>query len=115
MPFRISFENPSCHQPVLVKIRSRISVGRRALVEDGQILSPRKIAGKYRTEPAAIFQIPSDFTQRGEGALWIESEGSQKRLDADLLARERGQVAVQTTQLFDYLQPALLHAANEST
>jgi len=26
---------------------------------------------------------------------------------ADLLARERGQVAVQTTQLLDFLQPAL--------
>jgi NAD(P)H-hydrate epimerase len=26
---------------------------------------------------------------------------------ADLLARARGQVAVQTTQLLDYLQPAL--------
>jgi len=33
---------------------------------------------------------------------------------ADLLARDKGQVAVQTTQLLDYLQPALSHAAHES-
>ena len=31
---------------------------------------------------------------------------------ADLLARDKGQVAVQTTQLFDYLQPALRFAKN---
>jgi ADP-dependent NAD(P)H-hydrate dehydratase / NAD(P)H-hydrate epimerase len=36
-------------------------------------------------------------------------------LAADILARDRGQVAVQTTQLLDYLQPALTHAANESS
>jgi NAD(P)H-hydrate epimerase len=30
---------------------------------------------------------------------------------ADLLARERGQVAVQTTQLFDHLRPALESAS----
>ncbi len=34
-------------------------------------------------------------------------------LAADLLARERGQVAVQTTQLFDYLEPALRFADHE--
>jgi NAD(P)H-hydrate epimerase len=33
---------------------------------------------------------------------------------ADLLARAKGQVAVQTTQLLDYLPPALLHAAHTS-
>ena len=33
-------------------------------------------------------------------------------LAADLLARDKGQVAVQTTQLFDYLQPALRFAKN---
>lgn len=33
---------------------------------------------------------------------------------ADLLARDRGQVAVQTTQLLEYLQPALAPARHES-
>jgi NAD(P)H-hydrate epimerase len=36
-------------------------------------------------------------------------------LAADLLARDKGQVAVQTTQLFDYLQPALRLADHETT
>jgi NAD(P)H-hydrate epimerase len=35
-------------------------------------------------------------------------------LAADLLARERGQVAVQTTQLLDYLEPALRFADHET-
>lgn len=35
-------------------------------------------------------------------------------LAADLLARDRGQVAVQTTQWFDYLQPALVQATHDS-
>ncbi|HET7537293.1 MAG TPA: NAD(P)H-hydrate dehydratase, partial [Candidatus Didemnitutus sp.] len=36
-------------------------------------------------------------------------------LAADLLARDRGQVAVQTTQLLDYLEPALRFADHETT
>ena len=42
----------------------------------------------------------------GRGVVW-------HGLAADLLARARGQVAVQTTQLLDYLQPALLSTAHD--
>lgn len=54
-----------------------------------------------------LAQAPDDLLlAAGRGVVW-------HGLAADLLARDRGQVAVQTTQLFDYLQPALLHAAHE--
>lgn len=56
-----------------------------------------------------LAQVPEDLLlAAGRGVVW-------HGLAADLLAREKGQVAVQTTQLFDYLQPALLHAAHDST
>ena len=42
----------------------------------------------------------------GRGVVW-------HGLAADLLARAKGQVAVQTTQLLDYLQPALLSTAHD--
>ncbi len=55
-----------------------------------------------------LAQAPDDLLlAAGRGVVW-------HGLAADLLARDKGQVAVQTTQLFDYLQPALLHAAHES-
>ncbi|MDI1247382.1 MAG: NAD(P)H-hydrate dehydratase [Lacunisphaera sp.] len=55
-----------------------------------------------------LAQTPDDLLlAAGRGVVW-------HGLAADLLARDKGQVAVQTTQLFDYLQPALLHAAHES-
>jgi ADP-dependent NAD(P)H-hydrate dehydratase / NAD(P)H-hydrate epimerase len=55
-----------------------------------------------------LAQAPDDLLlAAGRGVVW-------HGLAADLLARDKGQVAVQTTQLLDYLQPALLHAAHES-
>ncbi len=56
-----------------------------------------------------LAQAPDDLLLAAcRGVVW-------HGLAADLLARDQGQVAVQTTQLFDYLQPALLYAAHEST
>ncbi|MBA3849185.1 MAG: NAD(P)H-hydrate dehydratase [Opitutus sp.] len=53
-----------------------------------------------------LAQAPDDLLlAAAQGVVW-------HGLAADLLARDRGQVAVQTTQLLDYLQPALLHAAH---
>lgn len=55
-----------------------------------------------------LAQFPDDLLlAAGRGVVW-------HGLAADLLARDKGQVAVQTTQLLDYLQPALQHAAHES-
>lgn len=55
-----------------------------------------------------LAQAPDDLLlAAGRGVVW-------HGLAADLLARDKGQVAVQTTQLLDYLQPALIHAAHES-
>ncbi len=55
-----------------------------------------------------LAQAPDDLLlAAGRGVVW-------HGLAADLLARDKGQVAVQTTQLLDYLQPALVHAAHES-
>jgi NAD(P)H-hydrate epimerase len=55
-----------------------------------------------------LAQAPDDLLlAASRGVVW-------HGLAADLLARDQGQVAVQTTQLFDYLQPALLHAAHEA-
>jgi hydroxyethylthiazole kinase-like uncharacterized protein yjeF len=56
-----------------------------------------------------LAQAPDDLLlAAGRGVVW-------HGLAADLLAREKGQVAVQTTQLLDYLQPALRLAAHDST
>ncbi|MDI1320811.1 MAG: NAD(P)H-hydrate dehydratase, partial [bacterium] len=55
-----------------------------------------------------LAQAPDDLLlAAGRGVVW-------HGLAADLLARDKGQVAVQTTQLLDYLQPALIHAAHDS-
>ncbi|MBX3738390.1 MAG: NAD(P)H-hydrate dehydratase [Candidatus Didemnitutus sp.] len=54
-------------------------------------------------------QTPDDLLlAAARGVLW-------HGLAADLLARDKGQVAVQTTQLLDYLQPALLCADHDDT
>jgi len=54
-----------------------------------------------------LAQAPDDLLlAAGRGVVW-------HGLAADLLARDKGQVAVQTTQLLDYLQPALLHSAHD--
>jgi NAD(P)H-hydrate epimerase len=51
-----------------------------------------------------LAQTPDDLLlAAGRGVVW-------HGLAADLLARDKGQVAVQTTQLLDYLQPALCAA-----
>ena len=53
-----------------------------------------------------LAQGPDDLLlAAGRGVVW-------HGLAADLFARDKGQVAVQTTQLFDYLQPALRFADN---
>ncbi len=55
-----------------------------------------------------LAQAPDDLLlAAGRGVVW-------HGLAADLLARDKGQVAVQTTQLLDYLQPALTLAAHDS-
>jgi len=54
-------------------------------------------------------QTPGDLLlAAARGVLW-------HGLAADLLARDKGQVAVQTTQLLDYLQPALHCADHDDT
>lgn len=54
-----------------------------------------------------LAQAPDDlWLAAARGVVW-------HGLAADLLARDRGQVAVQTTQLLDYLQPAL-HCADHA-
>ncbi len=54
-------------------------------------------------------QAPDDLLlAAARGVLW-------HGLAADLLARDKGQVAVQTTQLLDYLQPALHCADHDDT
>lgn len=54
-------------------------------------------------------QAPDDLLlAAARGVLW-------HGLAADLLARDKGQVAVQTTQLLDYLQPALHCAEHDDT
>lgn len=56
-----------------------------------------------------LAQAPDDLLlAAGRGVVW-------HGLAADLFARDKGQVAVQTTQLLDYLQPALTHAAHDSS
>ncbi len=53
-----------------------------------------------------LAQEPDDLLlAAGRGTVW-------HGLAADLLARDKGQVAVQTTQLLDYLQPALRFSDN---
>ena len=55
-----------------------------------------------------LAQAPDDLLlAASRGVVW-------HGLAADLLARDKGQVAVQTTQLLEYLQPALNHAAHDS-
>ena len=55
-----------------------------------------------------LAQAPDDLLlAAGRGVVW-------HGLAADLLARAKGQVTVQTTQLLDYLQPALLSTAHDS-
>ncbi len=55
-----------------------------------------------------LAQAPDDLLLAAcRGTVW-------HGLAADLLARDLGQVAVQTTQLFDYLRPALQSLAHES-
>jgi ADP-dependent NAD(P)H-hydrate dehydratase / NAD(P)H-hydrate epimerase len=56
-----------------------------------------------------LAQAPGDLLlAAARGVVW-------HGLAADLLARDKGQVAVQTTQLLDYLQPALRPADNDIT
>lgn len=56
-----------------------------------------------------LAQAPDDlWLAAARGVVW-------HGLAADLLARDKGQVAVQTTQLLDYLQPALRYAADHAT
>jgi ADP-dependent NAD(P)H-hydrate dehydratase / NAD(P)H-hydrate epimerase len=56
-----------------------------------------------------LVQAPGDLLlAAARGVVW-------HGLAADLLARDKGQVAVQTTQLLDYLQPALRLADNDTT
>jgi ADP-dependent NAD(P)H-hydrate dehydratase / NAD(P)H-hydrate epimerase len=56
-----------------------------------------------------LAQAPDDLLlAAARGVVW-------HGLAADLLARDKGQVAVQTTQLLDYLQPALRLADNDTT
>ena len=56
-----------------------------------------------------LAQAPADLRlAAARGTVW-------HGLAADLLARDKGQVAVQTTQLLDYLQPALRLAADHAT
>lgn len=56
-----------------------------------------------------LAQAPGDLLlAAARGVVW-------HGLAADLLAREKGQVAVQTTQLLDYLQPALHCTDHEDT
>ena len=56
-----------------------------------------------------LAQAPGDLLlAAARGVVWHGSA-------ADLLARDKGQVAVQTTQLLDYLQPALRLADNDTT
>jgi NAD(P)H-hydrate epimerase len=56
-----------------------------------------------------VAQAPDDLLlAAARGVVW-------HGLAADLLARDKGQVAVQTTQLLDFLQPALRYAADHAT
>ncbi|MBI3884453.1 MAG: hypothetical protein HY302_01800 [Opitutae bacterium] len=86
------------------KTWSRVALGADDLSERGEgAASPAEAVQNKRPWLA---QAPDDLLlAAGRGVVW-------HGLAADLLVRDKGQVAGQTTQLFDYFQPALRFADN---